>query len=47
MTPGEAPCGLVEDGLLAVENDTIVYTGARASWPERVRDWSGVDLRNP
>jgi len=44
MTSDEVPYGLVEDGVLAVEDGTIAYAGARASCPERVRDWPEIDL---
>ena len=44
MTPGDTPYGLVEEGVLAVEDGTIVYAGTQASCPRHVRDWPGVDL---
>ena len=44
MVPGGAAYGLVDDGVLAVEDDRIVHAGPRETCPKRALEWRTVDL---
>ncbi len=44
MVTGAEPYGLISDGALAIENETIAYCGPLATLPEDMKDWPSRDL---
>ncbi|WP_321449971.1 imidazolonepropionase [uncultured Cohaesibacter sp.] len=44
MVTGAEPYGLIPDGALAIENETIAYCGPLATLPEDMKDWPSRDV---
>ena len=44
MVTGAEPYGLIPDGALAIENETITYCGPLATLPEDMKDWPSRDV---